>query len=104
MKPVNIINYVLNLIRMSKNRKNINLIRFLRAICNHKNQGITQNQEILFKIFDVEETQNLIFYPISIQNGIVKVKFPDNRGYTDKKINMIYMSLDELFITNEDEV
>ena len=29
MKPVNLINYILNLIRISKDNKNINLIRFL---------------------------------------------------------------------------
>jgi hypothetical protein len=43
MKPVNLINYILNLIRTSKDNKNINLIRFLRAICNHNGIGITQN-------------------------------------------------------------
>lgn len=64
MKPVNLINYILNLIRISKDKKNINLIRFLRAICNHNGIGITQNQEILYKIFDVEKTRNLIFIPI----------------------------------------
>ena len=76
MKPVNLINYVLNLIRTSKDQqadqKNINLVRFLRAICNHKDQGITQNQEILYKIFDVEETRQLIFLPIEVIKKEVK--------------------------------
>jgi len=75
MKPVNLITYVLNLIRTSKDNKNINLIKFLSAICNHNGKGITQNQEILYKIFDVEETRKLIFLPLNFKNSQLFVKF-----------------------------
>jgi hypothetical protein len=77
--------YFIKVAENSIDTKNINFLKFFRALCKYKDKGISVNQEMLYKFLTTRKRfEASLFYKLDLYESKMKLDFRDGRvNYLD---------------------